>query len=212
MFERYTEKARRVIFFARYEASTFRSTEIGTEHLLLGLLREPKSPGGKYVAKSGAKLPELRLKVEKFNELPRPESRTYTIPAKTYQTDIEGTVQIHGSAWKASYVHEAVARLRQYSWHWNKESWAPEDIVVNRRNGTISFDLKLAQDAAEFELVKGGWKKGHCMICRWELFESKDDSSHGEGYTNGRDWICTECYDKFFLRPRFLSAALGEIT
>ena len=39
MFERYTEKARRVIFFARYEASQYGSTYIETEHLLLGLLR-----------------------------------------------------------------------------------------------------------------------------------------------------------------------------
>jgi ATP-dependent Clp protease ATP-binding subunit ClpC len=42
MFERYTEKARRVIFFARYEASQFGSPSIETEHLLLGLLRESK--------------------------------------------------------------------------------------------------------------------------------------------------------------------------
>ncbi|MEW6211153.1 MAG: Clp protease N-terminal domain-containing protein [Acidobacteriota bacterium] len=40
MFDRYTEKARRVIFFARYEAGTLGSTEIGPEHILLGLLRE----------------------------------------------------------------------------------------------------------------------------------------------------------------------------
>ena len=40
MFERYTEKARRVIFFARYEASEFGSPEIESEFLLLGLLRE----------------------------------------------------------------------------------------------------------------------------------------------------------------------------
>ena len=40
MFERYTEKARRTIFFARYEASAFGSPYIETEHLLLGLLRE----------------------------------------------------------------------------------------------------------------------------------------------------------------------------
>ena len=33
MFERYTEKARRVIFFARYEASQFGSPYIETEHL-----------------------------------------------------------------------------------------------------------------------------------------------------------------------------------
>jgi ATP-dependent Clp protease ATP-binding subunit ClpA len=40
MFERYTEKARRVIFFSRYEASQFGSPYIETEHLLLGVLRE----------------------------------------------------------------------------------------------------------------------------------------------------------------------------
>ena len=43
MFERYTEKARRVIFFARYEASQYGSPIIETEHLLLGLMREDKS-------------------------------------------------------------------------------------------------------------------------------------------------------------------------
>jgi hypothetical protein len=37
MFERYTEKARRVIFFARYEASQFGSPCIETEHLRAGL-------------------------------------------------------------------------------------------------------------------------------------------------------------------------------
>lgn len=37
MFERFTEKARRVIFFARCEASQYGSPFIETEHLLLGL-------------------------------------------------------------------------------------------------------------------------------------------------------------------------------
>jgi len=43
MFERYTEEARRVIFFARYEASQFGSPYIEAEHLLLGLMREDRS-------------------------------------------------------------------------------------------------------------------------------------------------------------------------
>jgi hypothetical protein len=43
MFERYTEKARRTIFFARYEASQFGSSYIESEHMLLGILREEKS-------------------------------------------------------------------------------------------------------------------------------------------------------------------------
>jgi ATP-dependent Clp protease ATP-binding subunit ClpC len=38
MFERFTEKARRVIFFARYEASQYGSPYLETEHLLAGTL------------------------------------------------------------------------------------------------------------------------------------------------------------------------------
>ena len=47
MFERYTETARRVIFFARYEVSQSGGMTIESEHLLLGLLRE----GGSVVAR-----------------------------------------------------------------------------------------------------------------------------------------------------------------
>ena len=43
MFERYSEKARRSIFFARYEASQFGNSYIESEHLLLGILREERS-------------------------------------------------------------------------------------------------------------------------------------------------------------------------
>ena len=49
MFERYTEKARRVIFFARYEASQVGSPEIGDEHLLIGLMREDKGLLRRYI-------------------------------------------------------------------------------------------------------------------------------------------------------------------
>lgn len=47
MFERYTEEARRSIFFARYEASSLASGYIETEHLLLGILRQDKVLRGK---------------------------------------------------------------------------------------------------------------------------------------------------------------------
>src|SRR5262245_30637213 len=43
MFERYTEKARRTIFFARYEASQTASTAIEPEHILLGMMREDRA-------------------------------------------------------------------------------------------------------------------------------------------------------------------------
>ena len=40
MFERYTERARRVLFFALYEAKQLGEAYIETQHLLLGLLRQ----------------------------------------------------------------------------------------------------------------------------------------------------------------------------
>jgi catechol 2,3-dioxygenase-like lactoylglutathione lyase family enzyme len=49
MFERYNEKARRTIFFARYEASTFGSPYIESEHMLLGLLREDRALSMRFI-------------------------------------------------------------------------------------------------------------------------------------------------------------------
>jgi ATP-dependent Clp protease ATP-binding subunit ClpC len=48
MFERYTEKARRVIFFARYEALQYGSPVIAPEHILLGLMREDKTISARF--------------------------------------------------------------------------------------------------------------------------------------------------------------------
>ncbi|HEV2194800.1 MAG TPA: Clp protease N-terminal domain-containing protein [Candidatus Acidoferrum sp.] len=49
MFERYSEKARRVIFFARYFAAQSGSPDIESEILLMGLLREDKGLGNRFL-------------------------------------------------------------------------------------------------------------------------------------------------------------------
>jgi ATP-dependent Clp protease ATP-binding subunit ClpC len=64
MFERYTERARRVIFFARYEASQLGSGAIETEHLLLGLVREGKGLTSRLFAKSHLSMEQIRKDVE----------------------------------------------------------------------------------------------------------------------------------------------------
>ncbi len=48
MFERYNERSRRVIFFARYEALQYGSPVISPEHILLGLMREDKSIAARF--------------------------------------------------------------------------------------------------------------------------------------------------------------------
>src|SRR5271167_1879866 len=63
MFERYTEKARRVIFFARFEASQVGSPYIETEHLVLGLLREDKALILRFLP-SHASVESIRKQIE----------------------------------------------------------------------------------------------------------------------------------------------------
>ncbi|AEP12650.1 ATP-dependent Clp protease ATP-binding subunit [Chloracidobacterium thermophilum] len=64
MFERYTEKARRVVFFARYEAGQFGAPAIDAEHLLLGLLREDKALANRFFLKAHLTLDGVRRDIE----------------------------------------------------------------------------------------------------------------------------------------------------
>lgn len=92
MFERFTEKARRIIFFARYEASQYGSPFIETEHLLLGLLREdgllvlrflqPKTTAIEFRAQIEAQI-FRRESISTFVEVPlTDESKKVLIRAK----------------------------------------------------------------------------------------------------------------------------------
>jgi hypothetical protein len=285
MFERYTEKARRVIFFSRYEASHYGAHYIETEHLLLGLLREAKGilrwapkinaetirkkiddatiknpststsvdmPLSKeckrvldfakneaerlahkhigtehlflglldvedclaaQLLREGGADPdgmreELRQSVETVN--PRSLQRA-SFRDREFLTLTGETVEIHGERWNVDYVHDAIQFCRSSNWHWHKAVWKPRDLAVHKKSGRLSFDLNLAADSEKFELVPDGWKKDHCFICRWELYES-DDPEHGMGYTNGHDWFCMECYERFWDRPDFSSSSHIEIT
>jgi ATP-dependent Clp protease ATP-binding subunit ClpC len=64
MFERYTEKARRAIFFARYEASQFGSSYIEPEHILLGILREDKTLANRLIG-SHSGIESIRGQIER---------------------------------------------------------------------------------------------------------------------------------------------------
>jgi len=64
VFERYTESARRAVFFARYEASNYGSPYIETEHLLLGLLREHRGLAKWFPGDTNVE-PQIRAEIEK---------------------------------------------------------------------------------------------------------------------------------------------------
>jgi ClpA/ClpB-like protein len=275
MFERYTEKARRTIFFARYEASHCGSPYIETEHILLGLLREnrelgrllptgsgesirnqidahtivrekvstsvdlPLSNESKRVLAYGAEeaerlahrhigtehlflgllrergcfaadiLRERGLTLEKLREHFASISPTEISTPPRFRPALP--VEIHGKAWSAETIRDRVRVLQRSNWYWQKRPWKARDLAV-QEDGKMSFDVSLAVDTRNFSLRQAGWKGDECAICGWELFESENQPKHGTGYTNGRDWICTECYEKFLKGPDFFATAHPEVT
>jgi ATP-dependent Clp protease ATP-binding subunit ClpC len=79
MFDRYTEKARRVIFFARYEASEFGSPYIETEHLLLGLLRADKALASRFL-QSHVSWESIRRRIEEHTIFREKVSTSVDLP------------------------------------------------------------------------------------------------------------------------------------
>jgi uncharacterized protein (TIGR03435 family) len=63
MFQRLSERARRVLFFAHNESSQLGSMSIDTEHLLLGLIRESKGLTNRLFADAGIALDDIRDEV-----------------------------------------------------------------------------------------------------------------------------------------------------
>ncbi|MBM3243831.1 MAG: ATP-dependent Clp protease ATP-binding subunit [Candidatus Omnitrophica bacterium] len=66
MFNRFTERARKVIILAKEEARRFNHDYIGTEHILLGLIREGEGVASTVLQKLGLSLENIRIEIEKL--------------------------------------------------------------------------------------------------------------------------------------------------
>jgi ATP-dependent Clp protease ATP-binding subunit ClpC len=66
MFNRFTERARKVIILAKEEAKRFNHDYIGTEHILLGLIREGEGVAATVLEKMGVSLENIRIEIEKL--------------------------------------------------------------------------------------------------------------------------------------------------
>ena len=63
-FDKFTERARKVLSLAQEEAQRFQHNYIGTEHLLLGLVREGEGVAAKVLGNLGVELNKVRSSVE----------------------------------------------------------------------------------------------------------------------------------------------------
>src|SRR5512147_934898 len=73
MFERFTDRARKVMYLANQEAQRFNHEYIGTEHILLGLIKEGSGVGANVLKNLDVNLQKMRVEVEKLVR-PGPES------------------------------------------------------------------------------------------------------------------------------------------
>ena len=80
MFERYTERARRVLFFARYETSQLGSLSIGPEHLLLGIARETKGLTAQMFSKAGLSREAVRTHIGRGTDFEEKTAVSVEIP------------------------------------------------------------------------------------------------------------------------------------
>lgn len=63
MWQRFTERARKIVFYAQEEARTLNNNYIGTEHLLLGLIRVSDGVAGRVLEKLGVDVERARQEV-----------------------------------------------------------------------------------------------------------------------------------------------------
>jgi uncharacterized protein (TIGR03435 family) len=80
MFERYTEQARRALFFARDEAFQRGSPQIETEHLLLALFRDERSVTMRVFARAHLRLDDIRRLVDARTSQYAPLSDSSDVP------------------------------------------------------------------------------------------------------------------------------------
>src|SRR3989442_2426140 len=66
MYERFTDRARKVMQLANQEAQRFNHEYIGTEHILLGLIKEGSGTGAKVLGRLDIDLRKVRLEIEKI--------------------------------------------------------------------------------------------------------------------------------------------------
>jgi ATP-dependent Clp protease ATP-binding subunit ClpC len=115
MFERYTEAARRLLFFARYETSQFGSTVIDTEHMLLGLVRVNKGITARVFSACGVSAEGLRHDVEAAKTNVPPTSTSVEIPFSDGTRRVLHYAEEEADRLKHSYIgteHLLIALVR----------------------------------------------------------------------------------------------------
>lgn len=172
-----SNESKRVLAYASEEAERLAHKFIGTEHMLLGLLREKDGFAAHLLGEAGVALEDARKRIAEG-------VATATLGP--------GAPDIRSQSREVLEVRERVGPLKRFAWI--KRDWKPIDVLVDQGTGRLHFDVSL--DDPNFKLAGGAWARDWCALCNWEL--NTENPEHSTGYTNGRQWICPRCYRAFF--------------
>jgi len=161
-----SNSAKRVLVYAEDEADRLHHRHIACEHMVLGLLHETESTASNILANFGVRAEQMRSIAQANADDPSNSGRVLPSSYRGRRARFTDIIKLRGEIWDAHYVREAVRRCCDAGFHWRMRSWKPRDAIVDRKTGKLSLDLTLAEDSANFELVKDGWKKDLCAICR----------------------------------------------
>jgi len=184
--------SKRVLGFAEEAADGLAHQHIGTEHLVLGLAREENGLAARA-------LREARFDAIAFRAVLSRTGEFATRTAQTKSRSAGNVVEIHGDTWDVRSVRGMAEYYRKF--HWERRTWVCRDALAFRSDGRLYLYVGQPYDAEKGDLMKGGWTEDHCAICWWRLSESTDPE-HGVGHTNGQDWLCNECYQRFVSADR----------
>lgn len=121
----------------------------------------------------------------------------------TQDADGQPVVLIHSDYWRVAHIAEQVADCAGILWE--QKQWHPGPALV-QPSGTVTQYTDRPYDATKYTLVQDAWDHDHCEICFWKLYQT-NDAEHNIGYTDGRNWVCTECYTQFLIHGATMPAA-----
>ena len=157
MFERFTDRARRVVVLAQEEARMLSHNYIGTEHILLGLIHEGEGVAAKALESLDISLEAVRAQVEEIigQGQQAPSGHIPFTPRAKKVLELSLREALSGYVGHARKVTGGGRRTRRSSGGSSSSSntkdvreWAKSQGMEVSERGRISADVQQAYDAA----------------------------------------------------------------